>query len=311
MATDESAVKESALAKKVKCASFDISTYSRLEGMVAFLKKTCASLLSEVVKSPVQPAAAKTNMQEAKTALEETPEGAVYYRFSDKFDENAMLVSFSPTFVSALSETLLGSDFHPADETPAPTDLDCELTQLFAADLIAEVNKYLVGQFNDPRAGGLKYAEKTSSGEKILKSFQTAAFFCATIDLQLENAQLNSPMTFLIPAEYLERKGLLSQASATVSSKGSKTQWYSDMFSNIREMDIGLPVLIAKYKMTLSELSNLEVGQTMALDEKAAGDLDVMLDTDAGMVTLCKGRLGVFKKNKAVKITSEPGAPAA
>ena len=308
--TEESASNEtggdSALAKKVKCASFDVTIYPHLERLAGFLSKTCAAALATAAKTDVKPKDPKIKMQDAQLILSGLPEQTVYYWFGEQHCENAMLVSLSPSFVSGLSEALLGNEFVLNDDA-SPSPLDSEMAQLFVLELAEKVNVCLAECLGDAQAGGLAYKSVCSVQEKILKNLQTSALFSVGVDFKFPDSELISALAFYFPIEFLEHKGMLAQSSKAAISLGEYTQWYADMLSNINNTEVDLPIVIGEYKMTLSDLSKLKVEQLIPLEENAHNAMNVTLKTKNTSLTLCQGRLGTYKKNKAVKIVSEVG----
>lgn len=296
------------LAKKVKSASFDISLYPRFERLNTFIGKKSAMLLSasaHVAALPVEPTASMETLQKTQ---DELPENVAAYWYGDATDGNALLVCLSPKFLAALSEALLGGAFVEPEEAPAPTALDTQLAQVFVNGLVRDIDGHLAEAAASPDASPLALKRSTITRKSIFKEVFVSAFFKLDIAFKFEDTEFPAAMALYFPIEYLERRGLLTQMRKAALATNTNTKWHADMLENVHHLEIELPVVIAKYKMTLSELSRLEVDQFIPLEEDAHNGLDITLKTDNGVVTLCKGRLGTFKKNKAAKVVSGVGA---
>lgn len=296
------------LAKKAQCASFDISAYPKLENLSADASKFCASCLSVAANLFIPPADIDAGMQNMQTALDGVPENAAAYWFGDPEDDHSLLVSLSSPFVAGLSEAFLGGAFAPSAEATEPTSLDSELAQLFASEIATGVNKYLISALHDVRAGNLTLKRATTSRKSIFKDGMTSAFFKLDAAFKLETGDAKSALALYFPIEFLERRGLLAPARKSAVAQNQNTKWFADMLDNVHHTEIELPVILTKYKMTLSELTRLSVDQLIPLEEDAHNALDITLKTEDGVVTLCKGKLGTFKKNKAAKVVSEISA---
>ncbi len=295
------------LAKMVKCASFDIAAYPKLEELSRFAGKICATRLSQVIETTIPPATVTATMQELKHAADALPDAMVGYWFGDNSEQSAMLVGFSASFVGGLSEALLGGGFNPPKEAGAPTALDSELTQIFARDLGDDLAAHLIGAVGVAPTGDLSFKTATTSPKKYFKEGFATALFALEVSFQLSSGELPGAMTFYFPVEYLDRRGMLQPASKSGVIQQQNTKWYADMLENVYQTEIELPVLIANYKMTLSELSRLKVGQFIPLEDNSHNSLDITLKTDKDVLTVCKGRLGTYKKNKAAKVASDVG----
>jgi len=296
---------EAVLTKKVRSASFDISNFPVLENLAEYAGKKCASGLSDAANVVVRPLKTKTSMRDAQPALDGLSKSTNYYWFGDRLDDHAMLVGLSPNFLSALSEALLGGGFEMSDEEASPTLLDSKLAQMFVVDMADNIIRYLAGKLPNIRPEEYEFKKSATSAKSTLKGFQTSALFSMAIEVMVEEDKLSSFLTFHFSTEFLERNEMLAPAAKSSIVAGDNTQWYADMLDNVNHTAIDLSVMIGKYTMTLSELSKLEVDQIIPLEENAHNALDVNIKTDEGIFTLCKGKLGTFKKNKAVKVVSQ------
>jgi len=296
---------EAVLAKKVKSASFDITNFPVLESLAARAGKICASGLSDAVNAVVRPLETKTSMRVAQKALDGLSESTNYYWFGDGTDEHALLVGLSPNFLSALSEALLGGGFVMSDEEANPTPLDSKLAQMFVVDMAGNIIRYLAEKLPNIQPEGYEFKRSSTSSKNILKGVQTSALFSMDIEVMIEEETLSSFLTFHFPTEFLEKMGMLAPAAKSPIGVSDNTQWYADMLDNVNHTEIPLSVMIAKYHMTLSDLSKLEVDQIIPLEENAHNTMDVTIKSEEGIFTLCKGKLGTFKKNKAVKVVSQ------
>ncbi len=308
MATNENANAENALSKKVKCASFDISIYPYLNDLASFVSKQAAASLSATAKDNILPGALRAGMQDPASALGERPEGCVYYSFGERQGEPGALVSLAPSFVAGLSEAYLGSGFNVDDAKTEVTDLDSELVQLFAIGLADNINSFLTSVLAGRDAVRLAYLGASLSREKTLKSLKAGAFFSIMIGFKAGEDNLDAPLAIHFPVDFLEGKNLLAAVSKSAGGEGDNTQWYADLVRNVFVSEIDLPVVIARYQLSLNDLSKLEVGQLIPLEENAHEAMDVTLKTNEKTMTLGKGRLGVFKKNKAVKLVTDLSA---
>lgn len=304
---NNSAAGDGILAKKVKSASFDISLYPHFEGLSGFIGKKSAALLSasaRIAALPRDPAASMETLQKTQDAL---PENVAAYWYGDGADGHALLICLSPKFLAALSEALLGGAFVEPEEAPAPTALDTELAQVFVNAMVKDIDVRLLEALSPSNSGALTLTRSTITRKSIFKDVLVSAFFKLDITFKFENEDFQSAMALYFPVEYLERRGLLAQIRKSALGTNTNTKWHADMLENVRHLEIELPVMIGNYKMTLSDLSRLEVGQFIPLEEGAHNALDVTLKTDKGVVTICQGQLGTFKKNKAAKVVSGVG----
>ena len=301
----DSGADDSALSKKVKSVSFDITLFPHLDSLSKFIGRVCSTKLAEAASVATKPLSTKISMMPAVVSLSGLLEDTSYYWFGENSEDAAMLVGLSPNFLSALSEALLGGGFQMQEEASSPTALDSQLAQMFVEDMVTGIVGQLSETVNSIQPGGLRFVRAATSPKEVLNGVTTSALFGLGVEMLVEGVEISSALMVYFPVEFLERKGMLAPAEKSVISAGANTKWYADMLENVNQMEVPLPVSIAKYSMTLSELSKLAVDQLLPLEEGAQDKLDVTIKSDEGTFSICTGRLGTYKKNKAVKVMSE------
>ncbi|MHA7872865.1 MAG: FliM/FliN family flagellar motor switch protein [Hyphococcus sp.] len=305
--TEDSAQGASALLKKVKAATFDMAAYPMLQSLAEFMAKAAALRLSDAAKSTVQSLAPAASMESFDATRAAVPENTIGYWFNDGETQDAALIAMTPQFASAISETLLGGAFALDEEGGAPTALDAELGQIFAGQIVDDLNMHLVGALEDSRAGALALNRTATSPKAMFDEEADGAVLRLAFGFKLEDAETPAAVTLCFPADYLEKKGLLATAKKAQLIPSEKTKWYETMLENIHHTEIELPVILATHRMTLSDLSRLKVDQMIPLEDEAHNNLDIILKTDSKTLTLGKARLGKVKKQKAAKLTTDVG----
>lgn len=292
------------LARKIKCASFDISIYPLLEDLAVFLGKNVIGTVFDFTQTPIELAAVNATMREGAAAFVDLDETAQCYRVGVGGEDDALL-SLSPAFVAALSECLLGGSFVLSAEKATPGSVDRELAQMFVSSVVMNTGVYLQKNGAGPRGAGFNLAHEPAAPEECAKAHPSTTFLTVEVRAKHSDDDSVALAVFYFPFKFLEKKKLLEKARKSILTAEDNTQWRADMSANIDQINVELDVTMGSYISTLSELSRLEVDQVIPLDENANAALDIILKTNKGALVLGQGKLGAFKKMKAVKLTTD------
>lgn len=295
----------SVLSKKIKGSVFNVSAFPLLDDLARASAKSFADLLLDMADCEVslsEPVAAmKAGPEEAAASLDSW---AAFCLCAGREDPNA-LVALSPKFIAALSEAMLGGAFALPEETARLSTIDIELARPFVIELIERLNAYLEQTVEKARYANINFSHASDSVEDAISEMRSDALFSIGIGLEADEGAGETLCFIQLPASYVEMSGLLCQARQSSLDNGANEEWRAMMQSNVFAMSVDLPVVIGKYIASLSELSRLEVGQVIPLEDDACQVLDITLKTDEGPLLLGKGRLGAFKNHKAIKVTTE------
>jgi flagellar motor switch protein FliM len=69
---------------------------------------------------------------------------------------------------------------------------------------------------------------------------------------------------------------------------------------------VGITAVIDRSQMHVADLDRLEVGGLFPLNDVTLNDVTLEIRAAGEIRTICRGRLGTFKRNKAVKLAEPP-----
>ena len=300
---------DSILSKKIKCASFDISQYPHLGDLTKFLDKAILQLLLDLVEVEAQPGENATALREGEATFDGLAESTAYYLARTATSHPNIIVSLVPECVAALGESLLGGEFKIVEGGKTPSGVDVKLARTFGVNLTAYLSLFLKENTDAGGLAELHLQDEPGNLEELVKTCEGVTYFNISLSATLEGEKPTPIASFHIPASFLEECGLLERCRKVNLAVEDNSQWRADISANIHNTEIDLDIVMDKYKATLSDLASLSIDQIIPLNENAQNNMDINLQTDAGIVTLGKGRLGAFKKLKAVKLTSDLTPP--
>lgn len=294
------------LAQKIKGASFQADAYPRLADLMqGFCEIISASLdASYGVEETVLRATAER--------LDDFPlnKGSVYCFTNRESDDQAALILSTP-FLKALSEASLGGEFALNEATTKPSVLEQSLGQPFAVETLGASSSLLTSPDAAAQRVVFHYTTVETDPKLLAKLFSGKSYLKFKISVCEDGKDPAEAMSCLLPFEFIERQGLLKQG-VEKSAAAIDAEWRAKMLKHIHAADIDVDVIMDRYTALLSDLADLEIGQVVPLEGDAHKTLSLYLNTKDGPVHLGKGRLGAYKKKKAVKLTTslEPPPPA-
>ncbi len=296
------------LTKKIQSAAFDISLYPRLERLIPQIQRVTAQSMEMIIDAPAVFSAPDTVMEDRKDAILEYANPAPFYVLSGAEEGDGILVQVSPTLLCALSECLLGGAFELQAETASPAQLDLELSRVLVDRLAGEISACLIEASTPDASAGIRMVAMGEEFEALLKSVNASALLSLQFTLTGEAGESTAQLTYHIPVDFLEKRGLLEPGLQDAKDQNANTRWHAVMSTNIYHTPIDLPVILDRFSTNLSEFSSLAVGQIIPLEENNRY-VDLELKTAHGVLTIAQGLLGTHKKKKAVKLVSECGVP--
>ncbi len=292
----------SVLARKIKGASFQPDAYPRLKSLITRLGESVVAGLEQTCGLD-EPAV------EAVGERADAVDGAgVVYDFAAADDRDQAAVIFTAPFLKALSEACLGGEFALAGAAAAPSALERELGEPFASDMAGAAAAAVAEIGGAKTAAAFRLAGIKADAKAIARRFQGESLFRVDIRLDADGEEPAGVMAFLFPMEFLERQGLFKSGAERKAVK-SDAIWRAKLLKQVHASQIDVDVIMDRYFAAVSDITNMEIGQVIPLEGGAHNALSLYLDTRDGPVPLGKGRLGTYKKKKAVKLTTDLNPP--
>lgn len=296
----------SVMAQKIKGASFQADAYPRLKDLMQGL----CEIVSAALDASFGQEDVELHAEGERIDYFDAGQGVVYCFSSIEASEHAALI-FPASFLKALSEASLGGEFELDENATAPSTLEQSLGEPFATEALAAASSLLISPSAEFQKVNFRFTGVESDPKALGKMFSGQSFFKVSVSLREDGKAGANVVSCLFPYEFLEQQGLLKQG-AEKSAANVNAEWRTKMLKHIHAAEIEIDVIMDQYMTPVSELANLEIGQVVPLEGDAHKTLSLYLNTKDGPVPLGKGRLGTFKKKKAVKLTTklDPPPPA-
>ncbi len=135
---------------------------------------------------------------------------------------------------------------------------------------------------------------------------ESADVLCVQVSLDIGEAARSGNFTLVLPFSSLDRVKAVLQRNSNVSTASATDAWAQHMLDVVLDTEIELTPVLHATTLSVGQLAQLEVGQTLRLDAEAHHHISLQLPTNAEPVEIATARLGALKDSKALKLISEP-----
>ena len=310
----------SLLKKKISAAQTqDKSEYGTFENLTAIFKPMSDALgetLNTSTSTDFEPKALETSPAPAALKDEVLVQPSVKMAISCAQSGLKGLGIISPALSSLMTQALL----HVSEESDPeagyiPTKLDTFLLSKFSRNIVNELSKGLrletalsIELFPNVESMGLSKPEIEGLSEltQMIFSFDQA------------NVEKNKPKT---PSPYYisifwPKNQLLELSKLTDDIEDVQTihldtdnPWTQHMRSSVKTAEIPIRAVVESCHMTIAECTRFVIGQVISLPGVSLNsvgliiDLETELETQSPQIEISRGSLGIFKKNRALKLT--------
>jgi|GEM_PF-6303087 len=293
------------LLKKIESAHFDASEYPRLEELAALLGAEFAAAVNEQIGAAIENTGVSFTAMNGQRSLEGKEEKYVLFASRAANKSGSVLVSVSTGLAGAIAEAMFGGEFTLSETAGGSSDVD-------VAILGMTLNKVLncLGGAEKPAAAHDKKTpaarvQAISFSSKEIERFEKISLCNIALDLSLAEDTCADAIIFHFPMEYLEAQNLLEKGRKHDVEDEDASRWRDEMNANVNDSEIQLDIVLDTFSIQLSKLAKLEVGEVIALPNSADNETSIILNTADGACVIGNGRLGAYKDNKAVKLSSD------
>jgi len=264
------------------------------------VKTASASLLSSEIETSV----AACSSAPLAEKLQTKPDPGVYYWVNDESGAPAALFAIEPAFAASMTERLLGGELTAPAAEAEPSILIFDMASALI-DVAAPALSAIFAKLTDARsAPSLRGKRGARAKAQAMLDVEALPVCAVKLDFSYGEKEAKGAVEILFAQSFVDRLGLGGDAKPSAVAKNAGSDWSARLKRNVLACEIPLAVIIDSFATNIGELSRLSVGQTIDLDPEALSALDISAITDAGPVSVAKGRLGAMQSKKAVKLTT-------
>lgn len=128
---------------------------------------------------------------------------------------------------------------------------------------------------------------------------------CVKVSLDIGESARSGDFDLILPFATLDLLASRLKNSSAISAN-SRDAWAGHMLDVVLETPLSIRPVIHSAQYTVAEISRLEVGGVLMLDDGAHRSVDVQLELPGEPMQVSRARLGSLKSHKALKLLSDP-----
>lgn len=295
--------KSSVLARKISATGPKADAFPGLAKLAGAVAKAAETTIGELLDAEFK-AQAKGRILPLRDYFADKPDPGFYYWATDDRGAPAALFDIAPAFASAVTARLLGGDLELSAGGARPSAVDFGMAES-VVDVLMPALRGLMARLA-PGACAKAFASKRGARarKEALKDRESTPVYSIRIDLSTDGAEAAGAIALSFPTAFLEEAGLMQRARPGAAHVKTNEAWADLLRRNILKTEIDLSIVLDRIVTNVGELSRLQIGQVIDLHPSALQNLDISAATDAGPVSIARGRLGSYHAHKAVKLTT-------
>lgn len=218
---------------------------------------------------------------------------------------NAAMFCLDASFVYHAVDLMLGGmpDEDVAATPRTPTSMDDRLCGTLSGAII----KAFAGACNASMGSGTiaqcRLVAVAHEKEAMEITPAAADALCVKMDVTIGKGGRSGKVELHLPLTTIDLISSNSNAGGQPAAFG-KGPWFEHMFESVMEMELGTVGVLHTEKMTVGEISRLDVGTILELPRTAINDMPLVLEDGGDLITV--GELGSSNGKRIIRLSETP-----
>ena len=220
----------------------------------------------------------------------------------------AGVIGFDMTLVDHVVDILAGGDPDVSHTLPArtPTDIDATLCKQVIGSMLAHFDEEVRGLANGVGFGRFHIGRIEHMPMSLQYTLPDHQYLIFRVNLDIGDDARSGGFHFALPLSVIEPVEIVLRRSGILRAQGESENWSRHMRKVVSRTRVRLTAVIDRCQMDVAELSRLEVGGLFPLSDVTLDDVVLELQAAGEVRIVGRGRLGAYKRNKAVKLIEPP-----
>lgn len=219
------------------------------------------------------------------------------------------VAGFDMPMVDHVVDISAGGDPNIVEDLPAraPTDLDGALCSMVVEAVMRRLQDEIRALGNDavPESFVIDRIEHMPVNLGFLLPEQQYLGLRATLDTG--SGGRSGRFFLVLPLSWIEPIAPALRRAGHSPAPNDSSIWRRHMRSVVRATPLQLTAVIDSFPMQVADMAQLETGKLFPLPSISLDDLRLELDTGTGRQVIARGRLGIHKNSKAIRIIEPLG----
>jgi flagellar motor switch protein FliM len=221
---------------------------------------------------------------------------------------NTAVIGFDMALVDHVVDILAGGDPDTSRALPArtPTAIDATLCKQVIGSMLAHFDEEVRALTNGVGLGRHRIGRIEHMPMSLQYSLPDHQYLIFRVNLDIGDDARSGGFHLALPLSALEPVETVLRHSGIIRARGESENWSRHMRKVVSRTRVRLTAVIDRCQMHVAELARLEVGALFPLSDVTLDDVVLELKAAGEVRAIGRGRLGTYKRNKAVRLIEPP-----
>lgn len=218
------------------------------------------------------------------------------------------LIGFDMQLVDHVVDILAGGDPDTSRNLPSrtATAIDAALCRRVSRSVLTHFDEEIRALTNGIGLAAFRWGRTVHMPSGLLYTLPDQQYLVFRVNLDIGDDARGGSFHLALPLPLIEPIEIVLRHSGTIRTAGESENWTRHMRRVVNQTQIKLTAVIDRTQMDVADLARLEVGGLFALSDVTLDDVVLEITVAGEVRRIGRGRLGAFKRNKAVRISEPP-----
>ena len=221
---------------------------------------------------------------------------------------NTAVIGFDMGLVDHVVDIFAGGDPDISRTLPArtPTAIDATLCKQVTKSMLAHFDEEIQALTNGIGLGPFRWGRIEHMPMSLQYTLPDHQYLIFRIQLDIGDDARGGGFHLALPLPILEPVEIVLRRSGITRVQGESENWSRHMRTVIKGTKIKVTAVIDRCQMHVADMARLEVGGLFPLTDVTLDDVVLEMKVAGEVRPIGRGRLGAFKRNKAIKLIETP-----
>jgi flagellar motor switch protein FliM len=220
----------------------------------------------------------------------------------------AGVIGFDTALVDHVVDILAGGDPDVSHALPArtPTAIDATLCKQVIGAMLAHFDEEIRALANGAGLGRFRFGRVEHIPMSLQYTLPDHQYLIFRVNLDIGDDARSGGFHLALPLSVIEPVEIVLRRSGILRAQGESENWSRHMRKVVSRTQVSITAVIDRCQMDVAELSRLEVGALFPLSDVTLNDVVLELKAAGEVRSVGRGRLGTYKRNKAIRLIEPP-----
>ncbi len=218
------------------------------------------------------------------------------------------MIGFDIALLDHVVDILAGGDpdISRALPTRTPTAIDAALCRQVIGSMLAHFDEEVRALTNGVGLGRFRIGRIEHMPMSLQYTLPDQQYLIFRVNLDIGDDARGGGFHLALPLSAIEPVETVLRRSGIIRAQGESENWSRHMRKVVSRTQVRITAVIDHCQMDVAELARLEVGALFPLSDVTLNDVVLELMAAGEVRAVGRGRLGTYKRHKAVKLIEPP-----